>query len=84
MLESRHIEKASLPFSCILQIRLSLSSVLIINKVIIFNIYIAEINMQEDMTKCTLHIKTESKITMLPVYNFEFTIKCEDINFMKH
>ena len=30
------------------------------------------------MIKCALHIKIESKITMLPIYNFEFTMKCED------
>ena len=30
----------------------------------IFNIYIAQINIQEDMIKCALHIKIESKITM--------------------
>ena len=34
---------------------------------IIFNIYIAQINIQEDMIKCALHIKIESKITMLPL-----------------
>ena len=37
--------------------------------IIIFNIYIAQINIQEDMIKCALHIKIESKITMLPIYN---------------
>ena len=47
--------------------------------IIIFNIYIAQINIQEDMIKCALHIKIESKLTMLPIYNFEFTIKCESI-----
>ena len=52
--------------------------------IIIFNIYIAQINIQEDMIKCALHIKIESKITMLPIYNFEFTIKCESINYRKH
>ena len=52
--------------------------------IIIFNIYIAQINIQEDMIKCALHIKIESKITMLPIYNFEFTIKCEDVYYMKH
>ena len=51
---------------------------------IIFNIYVAQINIQEDMIKCALHIKIESKITMLPIYNFEFTIKCESINYRKH
>ena len=35
-----------------------------------FNIYIVQINTQEDMIKCALHIKIESKITMLPIYNF--------------
>ena len=35
------------------------------------------------MIKCALHIKIESKITMLPIYNFEFTIKCEDIYYIK-
>ena len=39
---------------------------------------------QEDMIKCALHIKIESKITMSPIYNFEFTIKCEDVYYMKH
>ena len=51
---------------------------------IIFSIYVAQINIQEDMIKCALHIKIESKITMLPIYNFEFTIKCEDVYYMKH
>ena len=51
---------------------------------IIFNIYVAQINIQEDMIKCALHIKIESKIIMLPIYNFEFTIKCESINYRKH
>ena len=38
------------------------------------------------MIKCTLHIKIESKITMLRtgIYNFEFTIKCESIYYRKH
>ena len=49
------------------------------NNIIIFNIYIAQINIQEDMIKCALHIKIESKITTLPIYNFEFTIKCENV-----
>ena len=53
-------------------------------RIIIFNIYIAQINIQEDMIKCALHIKIESKITMLPIYNFEFTIKCESIYYRKH
>ena len=52
--------------------------------VIIFNICIAQINIQEDMIKCALHIKIESKITMLPIYNFEFTIKYESIYYRKH
>ena len=52
--------------------------------IIIFNIYIAQINIQEDMIKCALHIKIESKLTMLPIYNFEFTIKCESIYYRKH
>ena len=30
--------------------------------IIIFNIYIAQINIQEDMIKCALHIKIESKL----------------------
>ena len=34
--------------------------------IIIFNIYIAQINIQEDMINCALRIKIESKITMLP------------------
>ena len=50
----------------------------------IFDIYIAQINIQGDMLKCTLHVKIESKITMLPIYNLEFTIKCEDVYYMKH
>ena len=33
------------------------------------------------MFKCALHIKIESKITMLPVYKFEFTITCEDVYY---
>ena len=37
------------------------------------------------MIKCALHIKIESKMTiMLPIYNVEFTIKCEDVYYMKH
>ena len=36
------------------------------------------------MIKCALHIQIESKITMLPIYNFEFKMKCEDIYYMKH
>ena len=59
------------------------------NSIIIFNIYITQINIQEDMVKCALHIKIESKISMLPIYNFEFTIKCDDVYYplwllMKH
>ena len=50
----------------------------------IFNIYTAQINIQGDMIKCALHIKIEYEITMLPIYNFEFTIKCEDVYYMKH
>ena len=45
---------------------------------------IAQINVQEDMIKCALHIKIEYEITMLPIYNFEFTIKCKDVYYMKH
>ena len=52
--------------------------------IIIFNISIAQINIQEDMIKCALHIKIECEITMLPIYNFEFTIKCESIYYRKH
>ena len=52
--------------------------------IIIFNIYIVQINIQEDMIKSALHIKIEYEITMLPIYNFEFTIKCEDVYYMKH
>ena len=37
---------------------------------IIFDIYIAQINMQEDMIKCALHIKTETKITVLTYLQF--------------
>ena len=33
------------------------------------------------MVKCALHIKIESKITMLPIYNFEFTIKYDDVYY---
>ena len=36
-------------------------------KIIIFNFYIAQINIQEDMIKCALQIKIEFEITMLPV-----------------
>ena len=57
--------------------------IIIIIIIIIFNIYIAQINIR-DMIKCALHIKTESKITMLPIYNFQFTIKCKDVYYMKH
>ena len=45
---------------------------------------IAQINVQEDMIKCALDIKIEYEITMLPIYTFEFTIKCEDVYCMKH
>ena len=38
--------------------------------IIIFNIYIAQISIQEDMIKCALPIKIESRFSMLPVYNF--------------
>ena len=48
-----------------------------------FNINIAQINIQKDMIKCALHIKIESKL-LLPIYNFEFTVKCEDVYYMKH
>ena len=58
--------------------------IIIIIIIIIFNIYIAQINIQEDMIKCALHIKIESKITMLPIYNFEFTRKCEEVYYVKH
>ena len=43
------------------------TTIIIIIIIIIFNIYIAQINIQEDMIKCALHIKIESKITMLPL-----------------
>ena len=56
----------------------------IITIIIIFNIFVAQINIQEDTIKCVLHIKTEYKITMLPIYNFDFTIKCKDVYYMKH
>ena len=36
------------------------------------------------MIKCVLQIKIEYKITMLHIYNFDFTIKCKDIYYMKH
>ena len=52
--------------------------------IIIFNIYIAQINIQEDIIKYALHVKIEYEITMLPIYNFEFTIKCKDVYYMKH
>ena len=58
--------------------------IIIIIIIIIFNIYIAQINKQEDMIKCALHIKIESKITMLPIYNFEYTRKCESVYYRKH
>ena len=51
---------------------------------IIFNIYIAQINIQEDIIKYALHVKIEYEITVLPFYNFEFKIKCEDVYYMKH
>ena len=48
---------------------------IIIIIIIIVNTYVVQINIQEDMIKCALHIKIESKITiMLRIYNFEFTI----------
>ena len=43
-----------------------------------------QINIQEDVIKCVLQIKIEYKITMLPIYNFDFTIKCKDVYYMKH
>ena len=52
--------------------------------IIIFNIYIAQINIQEDIIKYALHVKIEYEIIMLPIYNCEFTIKCEDVYYMKH
>ena len=52
--------------------------------IIIFNIFIVQINIQEDVIKCVLQIKIEYKITMLPIYNFDFTIKCKDVYYMKH
>ena len=37
--------------------------------IIIFDTYVVQINIQEDIIKCALHIKIESKITiMLPIY----------------
>ena len=57
--------------------------VIIIIIIIIFNIYIAQINIQEDIIKYALHVKIEYEITMLPIYNFEFKIKCEDVYYMK-
>ena len=51
--------------------------------IIIFNIYVVQINIQEDMIKCALHIKIECEITMLPFYNFQVSIKC-DVYYMKH
>ena len=35
------------------------------------------------MIKRALHNKIKYEITMLPIYNFEFTIKCEDVYYMK-
>ena len=58
--------------------------IIIVIIIIIFNIYMVQINIQEDMIKSALHIKIEYEITMLPIYNFEFTIKCEDVYYMKH
>ena len=58
--------------------------IVIIIIIIIVNIYIVQFNIQEDMIKCALHIKIEYEITVLPIYNFEFTIKCEDVYYMKH
>ena len=52
--------------------------------IIIFNIFIVQINIHEDMIKCVLHIKIEYKITTLPIYNVDFTIKCKDVYYMKH
>lgn len=52
--------------------------------IIIFNICFAQINIQEDIIKYALHVKIEYEITMLPFYNFEFKIKCEDVYYMKH
>ena len=59
---------------------------IIIIIIIIFNICIAQINIQEDKIKCALHIRIEYEITnnMLPIYNFEFIIKFEDVYYMKH
>ena len=36
------------------------------------------------MIKCALHDKIKYEITMLPIYKFEFTIKCEDVYYMKN
>ena len=36
------------------------------------------------MIKCALHVKTEYEIAMLPIFNLEFTIKCEDVYYMKY
>ena len=58
--------------------------IIIIIIIIIFSIYIAQINIQEDMIKCALYNKIKYEITMLPIYNFEFTIKCEDVYYMKN
>ena len=44
---------------------------------IIFNIYTAQFNIQEDMIKCALHITIEYEITMFPISNFEFTINAK-------
>ena len=64
--------------------------IIIIIVIIIFNIYVVQINIQENMINALyiLELKITKlkliKITMLPIYNFEFTIKCEDIYYMKH
>ena len=50
--------------------------------IIIFNIYMAQINIQEDIIKYALHVKIEYEITVLPFYNFEFKIKCEDVYYI--
>ena len=57
--------------------------IIIIIIIIIFNIYIAQIKIQEDMIKCPVQLKLNPKL-LLPIYNFEFTRKCEELYNVKH
>ena len=56
---------------------------IIIIIIIIFNIYIAQIKIQEDMIKCPVQLKLNPKLLLL-IYNFEFTRKCEELYYVKH